>query len=156
MKACAWIKFKVHPDSKSAGTTRGDIVDILPFWNKVPPETKMMETFLPIGIDITIPCDKDFAYVDGKRSYDCGSCPDNDPEICDVIRYTRGYWGTGTVLDPPKLIKKRRFFVDIDSKIPAESLIVAEKTDKTEIEAELTLSAAKNNTLLASDFTDKV
>jgi len=144
MQVYAWVKHKEYPDSKKQeGMQSGDICYIYPI--DAGQGRLTQKTYFPVVIDIEIPCGKDFSIINGVAQWKCGRCEYNDPELCDVRKYMSAEWGPGDILNPPPLLKKRRYTIDIDSVTsePIKELIL--KENKTESEINQVTDYAKNN-----------
>ena len=120
-----WIKHRInnHPQ----GTTRGDIVEILPV--DADPGRMVHRSHYPVDMDLSIPCGNDFT-----PPYKCATCVDNHPDTCDVRKYKVAEWDVGGVLEPPKVKKARKYNVDLEDLIPLSLKTIAYKEDKTDNE----------------------
>jgi len=140
MKVFAFVKIPKHPQPDGPGGQKGDLVF---FWPIVPKDKlgkKTLNVFLPVVVDITIPCSAKFGI-----NPPCRKCKDNDPAVCDYIKYQRPLWSTGSILDPPTMLKKFRYSIDRDKFIDGASEAVVIKTEKTEAEKETIVASALNN-----------
>ena len=128
MKVYAFVKIKHHPQEPDGqGAHYGDIVSFHRVETKRSQEE--LKFFLPVLVDINIPCgDKYDREMNGK----CGGCKFNDPEECDVQKYARGKWSEGSLFEPPKLIKRARYKIDLSEVIDAEKIALAEKEKSIE------------------------
>lgn len=140
MKVFAWVKNKA-----GLAHEQGDVIYFYPMVEDQGKDT--LNHFYPLVVDITIPCGETFA----KVKHDCPRCKWNDPDSCDVIKYTRGKWSTGDVLNPPKIIEKREYKVDI-SKIIDSTIL---KEEKTTIEKEAIITDTKKTENTTSIFVKK-
>ena len=149
MKVYAFVKIRRHPDPLGAGAQYGDVIS----FHRI--ETKRSEEelkfFLPVLVDINIPCGDKY-----DRGNNCAICKECEPELCDVIKYCRSEWTAGDILNQPKILKKRRYKMDIDSLIPTEFLAVVEKEDKTTEDQALIITTAITTEISASKILDKV
>lgn len=86
-----------------------------------------MNGLTPILVDIAIPCGVKF---DIPPNY-CNRCRWNDPESCDVIKYTRGVWSTGELFKKPKVVQYRKYKIEIDKLLSGDSLLSVQGKEKT-------------------------
>lgn len=143
MKVYVFTKIKENKNPR--GTTTGDIVYIYPI--DVPQAKLDINDFLPIVMDLTIPCGENFRQIalQNRKATPCHRCIYNDVDTCDVRKYTQGVWTAGTLKDQPKLKKKRRYSIDRSTFISAESETLVTNDEKTETEKELAFTRAVNN-----------
>jgi len=124
------IKVKHHPDPDGMGAQFGDVVSF-----SRPDHVfseKELKYFIPIPVDINVPCGDNYMKVvdGGYPDWNCSTCPDNDPDVCDVQKFVRGEWSEGDVENPPMLLKKRRYRIPIDVVLNSTMLALATKDDK--------------------------
>ena len=112
---------------KHRENNRGNIVEILPI--NEPLGRLVLRSHYPVDIDIEVPCGAGF-----QPPYKCAKCVDNHPDTCDVRLYKTAIWSAGGVLDPPRLINKRRYRINLETVIPKEIETIAYKLEKTENE----------------------
>jgi hypothetical protein len=133
MKALALVKYKTHSKPDTGGSTRNDIVTIVP--TTIIVGSKDLDAFVPFIIDITIPCGEMFNYINNIKQYNCIRCKNNNPKLCDVQKYQQGIWGGADLLTKPKLIKKCAYTIEINDHISVgTSMDLVENTEKTELE----------------------
>lgn len=157
MKVYALCKIKVHPlGDEGGGATRGDVIQFLRADHKF--SDSEIKHFVPILVDITIPCGDDFMRVENGKyvNWNCGKCKDNDPEVCEVQKYVRALWDEGTVFEAPKVLRKFRFKLDIDSILPEATLTVVDKEEKTTEEKASILDYAAKNEISKASVEDKL
>lgn len=133
MKLCALVKIKPHPDPDGPGAQYGDVVTIERADRKF--SDKELKYFLPVPVDLNPPCGDNYMKVDGGKyvpEWDCANCKDNDPALCDVQKFIRGEWSDGDVLNPPELIRKRRYKISLDSVVEKSVLDTAKVSEKQE------------------------
>jgi len=141
---------KVYAYINIADKLKGDIIYIYPM---VEDQGKLtLNKFIPVVIDLNIPCGDAF----NKLEYNCVRCKDNDWETCDKIKYERAVWSAGDILNPPKVIKRRRYMIDRTEFISGESELLITKADKTEQEKLTIITNAKNNEQLKTVIIEKV
>ena len=154
MQVYAWIKHKIHPDPSTGGSTRGDLIYIYPM---VRDQGKLThDSFFPVVIDLKIPCGDRFTIGTDGKEWDCTKCRYNDLDDCDVVKYSRALWSLGDIENPPKVIKKCRYNIDIDSILSVDSKKIVYKTINTREEEELIISRADNNPVTELTLHDKV
>lgn len=133
MKVLAFIKIRKHPQPDSGGAQAGDIISFHPV--DEPRSEEELKFYLPILVDINIPCGEKY-----DKGLKCVNCEFNDPDLCDNIKYTRGIWGEGSLLTPPKPITKRKYKIDRTKFISGATDETVLKWDKTEVERQTILS----------------
>lgn len=139
MKVFAWIKFKKHPQPDSSGMQEGDICYFYPM---VEDQGRLtMDTYLPVVVDLNIPCGKVFQ----ELKHNCTKCKFNNPESCEVINFRRGIWSPGSIDKPPKIVKKRKFFINRSAFLSPTSEALITKKDKTKEDKALIITNATNN-----------
>ncbi|MCP4149800.1 MAG: hypothetical protein GY757_18795 [bacterium] len=149
MKVYLWIKHKTYPGGDE-GIQQGDVAYVYPI---VADQGKLTHRcYFPIVADLKIPCDKNFTVSNGKAQWKCSGCKWNDPELCDVRKYTQGVWDAGDVFNAPKLIKKRMHKVDLDKVLSVQQKEVILKADKTESEKTQTIDYAVANEKTTTDI----
>ena len=152
MNVHVWFKHKDASHAPNA-SQRGDVSSIHPI--DAPVGGKMLGSFFPVVMDLIIPCGKDFTIINGKKQWDCPKCPYNNPDECDAIRVKMPVLSTGDILNPPKVLIKQRYKVDIDSIFSAEMKEIILKTEKTELEKTDVLTAADSNPTTKTILIDK-
>jgi len=135
MKVLALVKIRYN--SKSDGTTYGDLIAL--GRTDYIRSTSELESFVPVLLDLNIPCGDKF-----MKGHNCVTCEYNDPIDCDSVKYQRGLWTEGDIENPPTLIKKRRYIIDITKLLSEETLVLIAKHDKTEIEQATIMANATN------------
>ncbi len=134
----------------------GDAVYIYPI--DVPQAKLDIQDFLPIVMDLKIPCGDNFRkrVADQSNATQCQKCEFRDEDLCDNIKYTVGVWGEGTLRTPPKLINKRRYKIDRSTFVSADSNDLITNTEKTEGEKIISFNRAINNPQPVSVMIDKL
>jgi len=153
MQVYALSKIHEHPDTKGSGAQKGDISTFKPLNYEFSKEE--LRFFLPVVVDLIIPCRNAFMNPKHKDFVKCGSCPNYDNDLCDNAKYCRAVWSAGNVLNPPKIIRKRKYNINRDIlglTAGQEALIV--KADKTVAEIEQVISDSKTNVQLKEVITD--
>jgi hypothetical protein len=160
MKVHVWVHHK-KGNTHSQGYQRDDIVMILPIQPIF--EAQQQKTMIPIVVDLNIPCPPPmtftYKYVSKKdhwvKDFDCKSCPNNDPDLCDFQLYARAQWDPGGVEQQPTLISKSRFKIKLLTQLPKSVRDYAFKTDDKTRQEELdmlnwsnTLSNHKNKSIV--------
>lgn len=153
MKAYAIVKFKEHPQPNSAGAQKGDIIDILPIYDgNVTIGTKDLDFFIPIVVDMKIPCgdgNKEaagtFTFNSRGPEFRCGECKFNDIDLCERIKHLKAEWGGGDIDHPPTVVRKRMYKIDIETVIPKATLDTAKSVDKTEVAKASIITWSKTN-----------
>lgn len=145
MKVFLLTRIKLHPDRANPNAPQvGDIVELCradrTHWGN---EAKI---FLPVLVDINIPCGDNFKQVD--KGWYCGKCEYNHPDKCDcqkLIQPQESIFGDG------KILKKRRYKVNIVA--PSYIQTIIDKYDKKSKTEEATLLAwAKSNQFQIADI----
>lgn len=142
-KAYVFIKTRTHPQPDGPGAQQGDVIEILPIDNRCVSGKKVFQSFLPVVVkDLKIPCGDGvqgaagpWAYTDDGPAYSCGKCPYNDLADCDKVKYLKAIWTGGDILNPPTVIKKRMYKVNVTTVtalFPVASIVF--KTNKTDQE----------------------
>jgi len=147
MKVFAFVKIRTNKAPQ--GATRGCVISF--HRTESPRSEEELKFFLPVLVDINIPCGDKY-----DRGNKCGSCKYNDPQECDVQKYGRAIWTSGDILNPPRVAKKRRYKIDIDSFLSPDSLAVIDKLEKTKEERDMIISNALKNEVFESLILDKV
>jgi len=155
MKVFAFLHIPEHPDSKSSGGQKNDIVFLWPIRPKDKLGKLTLDVYLPVVIDATIPCGTKY-FKSITTAQVCNNCQHNDPDDCDHVKYSKALWGTGTIDDPPKPIKKHRYSMDRSAFISGLTEAIIVKPEKTEAEKELIVSQSISNTQDMSLITDKI
>lgn len=154
MKVYAFIKIKEnkHPQ----GSTTGDIIFIYPI--DVPQARLDINDFFPVVIDLNIPCGENFKQIalQNRNAIPCSRCEYNDVDMCDVRKYTQAIWTEGTLENPPKVEKKRRYYIDRTQFIDPTAEFLAVNDEKTEEEKIQTFNIAKSNEQLKTIIADKM
>lgn len=158
MKAYVYAKHRTHPQPNSQGMQRGDVCYIYPINPSVGHQGNLtLRTYVPIVIDLNIPCGQ--GEVAGMNwnslTFRCPKCPKNDPLSCDVNKYRKGKWSAGDIKDPPKLIKKRIYKIDIDSFLSEDSKVLVERELKNDTEKALVYANSKKNEQSKTLFREK-
>lgn len=143
------VKTKKHPQPDSTGSQFGDVMCLWPL-NK-DHGRKVFNTYMAVVMNLNIPCGGAF----DDQPPPCADCKFNDPESCDKSRLERGVWSAGDVLNPPRLLKKQQYRIDISSLVSAETLALLQKTEKAEEEKASVLQNALNNPQQSSVIIDK-
>ena len=157
MLVYAWIKIEDHPQPEGGGTQKGDIV-LFTRTDRRAYGRKTLEFFLPVVVDITVPCGDDFDnYNTEKKAFTrlCARCEWANQDDCDVIKYTKAVWGAGDIDNAPRPIKNRKYNIDRTKFISELSEAVVVKLDKTEQEKLTILTDSANNPRPVTDIEDK-
>lgn len=149
MKVYVYVKHKANPQISGAGTQEGDVIFIYPI---VKDQGKLtLKTYIPIVMELNIPCgqgqvpDMDFTINESRSMWQCVKCPFNDVIDCDARKYTSAKWGTGDILNPPRITKARRHSVNYGLLLSDASETLVKKQNKTDLEKALVFTNAKNN-----------
>jgi len=153
-KAYVFIKTRTHPQPDGLGAQQGDVIEILPVDSRCVSGKKVFQSFFPVVVnDLKIPCGdgvKDaaglWAYTDDGPEYSCGKCPHNDIDACNKVKYLKGAWIGGDIVNPPTLLKKRMYKVNLTTLTalsPVASVVL--KTDKTDLEITTVKTFVANN-----------
>lgn len=158
MKVYVYIKIQEHPNPKSGGTTKGDIIYIYPI---VEDQGRLtLNNTLPVVMDLNIPCGDDFNRIiyepNNPDLLNCNRCPYSDPDMCDKVKYTVGIWSAGDVENPPKLTAKRCWSIDRNQFVSPISEVLITNPDKTEAQKAQIIMQAKNNEQLKSIISEKL
>lgn len=137
-----FIKIHEHPQPDSLGSQKNDIIYIYPIVEDIGKDT--LNHFLPLRIDLNIPCGQKFQ----KLINHCPTCQYNDPDECEVVKYTKGLWSPGDIENPPKLIKKARHYINRLSftNQTIENLLL--NKNKTEEQKDLIMSFVNSSLLI--------
>lgn len=150
MKVKALIKSKPKTSTKEGSYDVGDIIYFWPL-NK-DHGSRTFTSMMAVVIDLKVPCGDKF----DVQPPPCNTCKDNHIDTCDIIKYSKGVWTSGDVLNPPKLIKKSRYNINRSQFISGESEKLTVKIEKTEAEKDIMLTRALDNIQLESVIKDKV
>lgn len=148
MKVFAFLKIW-----ETAGNAEGDIISFHRITDK-PEEVGLdaLNYFYPVMVDINVPCGADY-----EVKARCSRCEHNDPESCDVIKYTRGIWKAGDLFTVPKLETKRQYKIDWKPMVDEAKIDAASKKGKTYDEMVGILKAAMQTTVKITDIVvDKI
>lgn len=151
MKVYALIKIREHPQPDGAGAQQFDLVTFERADRDF--SEKEWQYFIPIPVDINIPCGDQFMKeMIGK----CGECQYNDPALCDVQKYCRGEWSEGGVEQEPTLIHKRRYKIPVNATLSQNMLKLALNQKKNAAQKGNWMDWASAVQPLNTNITDKV
>lgn len=157
MKLCALVKIRQHPQPDGLGAQYGDVICFERSDRKFSDDE--MKYFIAVPIDVNVPCGDNYKkVVNGQyvKEWNCSKCKNNDPELCEVQKYCRGEWTEGDIFTPPRLAKKFRYKISLDTVIEKSILDTAKTSEKIE-EDKTALEAWAADTLLEKSVVeDKV
>lgn len=147
MKVFAFLKI-----NGSDANPEGDIISFHRLSNDINTMGRdALNYFVPVVVDINVPCDSDFGMPHNK----CVRCEWSTPDDCDVVKYTRGAWSTGDLDNPPRVIRKCKHRIDFQALLSKKTIENLRKTGKTEGEMHTILENALNNEQLSSVIEEK-
>lgn len=138
MKAYIYVKHQPHPDLDSDGAQEGDIIQVYPI--NAPHGKLELDYFTLVTADLNIPCGQGevpgmtFEMIGMGPGFDHNTCPFNNIDGCDVIKYTSADWDAGDIDNPPKIKRKRKYKLDISKFFNSEQRAGLKKKNKTEKE----------------------
>ena len=159
MKVFAYIKIHQHPTKDY----KGDIIYLYPTTEFQQHQGNLtLNDHLPVLIEANIPCDEGMGLPKGygafnKVEQDCGKCTNNDPTLCDKIKYQRAVFSGGSLFEEPIIINKRMYYIDVDDFLSVDSkasIAIANKT-KEKMGAILTTAIKPSNIIPISIIKDR-
>lgn len=148
----AFCKIAEHPNPSGGGADKGDISSFHRADYVFSDEEVNM--FLPVLMDLNVPCGDKYDLPDNK----CGPlCPWYDPDVCDVIKYSRAEWDAGDIEKgiPPKAIKTRRYKIDRGLFLTSGEEIIVSKPIKTPQEKATIINIANTKKQIKTIIEDK-
>lgn len=140
-----------HPQHSNPNAPQiGDIVQVRRADKEV--WGKELKPFTIVKVDLNIPCEEAFKQYDkGGR---CRDCPNNDVDHCEFQKYIKPEYDTGSLLEEPTVIKKRRYKA-VYYPPPAIITAINKGISKSKADEDSILLWAQDNEQLKSIVMDK-